>query len=188
MIKLYKIKLEQLSVADYTAVYNLLDSAQKLRIDAKQSEKDKKRSLAAYYLVFKGARELFGQTNFAINYTQNGKPFCDFCHFSISHSADVAICGFSDCEIGVDVQEITDIKPRKKYRFFTPRESAYVNENAGLLSARFTEIFTKKEAAVKLLGTTLSHMGEIDTLDKNFTFYSKRDKNLMISVCEQQSS
>lgn len=187
MIKLYKIRLDELKSADYTEVYNLLDSAQKLRIDAKQSDDDKKRSLAGYYLVFKGARELFGQSDFKIYYTKNGKPFCDFCHFSVSHSGSMAVCAFADREIGVDVQEITDIKPRESYRFFTPRESDYVNENAQLLPVRFTEIFTKKEAAVKLLGATLSQMGEIDTFDEKFTFYSKREKNLIITVCEQQS-
>ncbi len=184
MIKLYKININEIPRADYTAAYNLLTSDLKQKIDSKLNIDDKKRSLAGYILLFRGARELYGKTDFEISFNENGKPLCDFCCFNISHSGEWAVCAFSDTSVGVDIQQIRDVKRRESYRFFTTREAEYVNLDTALLPQRFTEIFTKKEAAVKMLGGSLAAFGEgIDTLSAKYNFETQIHKKFIITVC-----
>ena len=185
MIKLYKININEISAADYTRVYNLLADDLKQKIDAKQNADDKKRSLAAFLLLFGGAKELYKRDDFEIKFNENGKPICDFCHFNISHSGEWAVCVFSDTPIGVDIQQIKDIKMRGNYRFFTTREAEYVNSDTALLPQRFTEIFTKKEAAVKMLGGSLASMASrIDTFSPEYNFETLIHKKFIITICK----
>ncbi len=184
MIKLYKININEIGRADYTAVYNLLTNDLKRKIDAKKNIDDKKRSLAGYILLFRGARELYSKAEFEVSFNENGKPLCDFCHFNISHSGEWAVCAFSDTPVGVDIQQIKDVKKRESYRFFTSRETQYVNSDILLLPQRFTEIFTKKEAAVKMLGGSFATKAqEIDTFSSRYNFETKIHKNFIITVC-----
>lgn len=96
--------------------------------------------------------------------TKEGKPCFkeDIPLFlSISHSEDQIVLALSAYPIGVDLQKMefkgslpADERARKMAnRFFSKEESAYVTENSGLLLSRFFEVWTKKEAYVKMLGT-----------------------------------
>lgn len=96
-----------------------------------------------------------------------GKPaFCDrsFPEFSLSHSGSFVVCAVSEYgPIGVDIQEMTlwngypemdDIVTR----FFHPKEQEYFfsHENPGKRRRIFYQIFSCKEAYVKLTGLGLS--------------------------------
>ena len=186
MIKLYTAKITDFTKADYTNAYSLLDCAIREKIDAKAKSDDKMRSLAGYILLFKGAEELYYKTDFSISFNSHGKPLCDFCYFSISHSEEYAVCAFSDRPIGVDIQKIRCISRREKYRFFTEKESRYVNQATLGLSQRYTEIFTKKEAALKMCGLALGNAPEIDTFSTAFKFETKIFDNFVLTVsCER---
>ncbi len=183
MIKLYKAKITNFTRADYTNMYSLLDCAIRARIDAKAKSDDQMRSLAGYILLFRGVKELYNKTDFVIRFNSNGKPLCDFCYFNISHSNEYVVCAFSDRPIGVDIQKIVVISPRQKYRFFTARECFYVNQSEFDLSKRYVEIFTKKEAALKMRGLALGNASKIDTFSNEFQFKTTFFNDFILTVC-----
>ncbi len=184
MIKVYSALITEFTQADYTRQYSLLDRAIRDKIDAKKSDKDKMRSLAGYILFYRGALELYQKAQVEIRFNQHGKPLCDFCFFSISHSGDYVFCVISNEIVGIDVQEIKNIPSRKKYKFFNAKENDYVNSNSNLLSVRYTEIFTKKEAAVKMLGESLSYCRFIDTFSDEFLFETDIN-DFVLTICRQ---
>ena len=140
MIKVYTALITDFTQADYAKMYSLLDCAIKAKIDSKKSKDEKKRSLAGYILLYKGAEELYKKTKFDITFNEHGKPLCDFCFFNISHSKSHVVCAFCDVPIGVDIQKIYYITPREKYKFFNQKENSYVNQNEFSLCNPFPQI------------------------------------------------
>ena len=190
MIKIYSALITDFTQADYTNAYRLLENALKEKIDAKKSEKDKMRSLAGIILLYKGAFELYKKTDFKIKFNKNGKPLCDFCFFNISHSQNRVVCVLSDEPVGMDIQKIKPIKRREKYKFFTDKENDYVNSGneKNSLCERFTEIFTKKESALKMLGLSLADSKNIDTFSNRFKFMQQKDGEFITTVCLQNNT
>lgn len=188
MIKIYSAQLTDFTRADYTKMYSLLDCAIKEKIDRKKSELNKKQSLAGYILLHLGAKELYGKKHFDITFNEHGKPLCDFCFFSISHSEDHVFCAFCEEPIGVDVQKISDITPREKYKFFNLKENFYVNQNKPSFSERYIEIFTKKEAAVKMLGLSIASASKIDAFSNEFYFETQKKDGFIFTICSQNKN
>lgn len=186
MIKIYKALITDFTQADYTKEYSLLDCAFKEKICAEKSDIAKMQTLAGLILLRLGACEIYGKSNFEITFNKNGKPLTDFCYFNISHSEKAAVCVFSDTPVGIDIQKIKPIKKREKYKFFTPRENSYVNEQTQLVSQRYTEVFTKKESALKMLGLTLADSGKIDTFSNEFEFDIQSKDGFVITACRKR--
>lgn len=187
MIKIYSSFITNYTQADYTRVYSLLECALKEQIDAKLQPQDKMRSLVGYDLLYRGALELYNKNKFDLTFNQNGKPLCDFCYFNISHSHECVVCAFSDQPVGIDIQKITEVKPREKYKFFTEQENYYVNEIKDLVSERYIEIFTKKESAIKMLGLSFANDKKIDTFSNEFKFETEKDNDFIMTVCCQNN-
>lgn len=185
MIKLYFDKITEYSQADYTKMYSLLECAIRQKIDAKKQNADKQRSLIGYTLLYRGFSELYNKTDVKITFNQHGKPLCDFCFFSISHSDECVVCALSDMPIGIDIQKIPDVIEREKYKFFNPKENFYVNQNGKFTSEKYIEIFTKKEAAVKMLGLSLSQSWEIDTFSSEYRFKTDFRDDYVITICTE---
>ena len=185
MIKIYSAQINDYTQADYTKMYGLLECDIRQKIDAKKCEKDRFASLLGYYLLYKGAQEIYGKTGFKIRFNEHGKPLCDFCFFSISHSENRVVCAFCDFPIGIDIQKIVDVEHREKYRFFNREECFYVNQKNGFSARNYIEIFTKKEAAVKMLGLQLSSCESIDTFSEKFNFKTDFIDDFVCTVCTE---
>lgn len=183
MIKLYEAKITDFTQADYTKMYSLLECAIQQKIDLKADDTLKKQSLAGYILLYRAIKELFKKTELKIYFNKHGKPLCDICFFSISHSNEQVICVVSDKSIGADIQYIKSIKAREKYKLFTSKENDYVNQTTDGIDVRYTEVFTKKEAAVKMLGIKLSQGGNIDTFSNKYCFNTTQKENFVLSFC-----
>ncbi len=121
---------------------------------------DRKLSLYAELLVRVQAAALLGLHNSDIVFNTNkyGKPYLkdnpDF-HFNFSHTRNAIMVAFSDNEIGVDIERIRPCDLKIAKRFFTPDETEYIQESCDIDKA-FYEIWTKKEAYIKNIGTGLS--------------------------------
>lgn len=94
------------------------------------------------------------------------KPYFDMhpeIQFSVSHSGSWWICAFSDIGVGVDIQlhGMTRRPLELAKRFFHPDEFASVSESDDT-DGEFYNIWSRKEAAVKLLGIGI---------DRNFTSF-----------------
>lgn len=188
MIKVYFAKTTQYSQADYSEMYSLLECAIRQKIDVKKRALSKQQSIVGYSLLYRGFEELYQKKNVKIEFNQHGKPNCDFCYFSISHSEEYVVCVLSDRPIGVDVQKISHIKQRDNYKFFTDKESCYVNQNPAHLSQKYLEIFTKKEAASKMLGLSLTQSSQIDTFSNAYNFKTDISDGFVITICTQNVS
>ncbi len=183
MISKFEAKIIDFSQADYTKQYSLLECAIREKIDKKQNPKSKKQSLAGYILLYRALAKLYPEEQIKITYNEHGKPLCDFCFFNISHSDDRVICVVSDQPVGVDIQKFKKVKPKEKYKFFNDKECDYVNQNEDLICERFIEIFTKKEAAIKMLGLSMSYASRIDTFSTEFCFEIIRKDDFLSCVC-----
>ena len=94
-------------------------------------------------------------------YGRNGKPYFKNypLQFNLSHSGSYVFCGVSHQEIGVDIQEIRDVKEVSlAKRFFSERESMALEfcENDEERSQLFFRMWTRKEAYGKLTGQGLA--------------------------------
>lgn len=188
MIKLYRAKITDFTQADYTDMYSLLERAIKDKIDTKKQEYKKKQSLAGYILFYRATCDLFGQTKLKITFNENGKPLCERCFFNISHSGDFVVCAVGDEPVGVDIQQIKTIKKRSRYKFLNQKEIDYVNQCDKLVSERYLEVFTKKEAALKMLGLSMSSAASIDTFSSKFCFQTYENDGFYLTVCTKNVS
>lgn len=103
----------------------------------------------ARYAPLDGEKILIGE--YGKPYLANGEI-----HFSLSHGGKCVAAAFDRAKVGVDVERKGRENPEKiSERFFHPDEHAYV-KNSGCDSTAFLEIWTKKEAYLKMLGVGLN--------------------------------
>lgn len=122
-----------------------------------------------------------------LTYEPNGKPVAKNCYVSISHSGDhVAVCRNDTVPVGIDIEKMTERDFRKiANRFFRGKELEKFTENP--TAETFYEIWTRKEAYSKILGTG------VQEVVKGFDVYSlancefKTDfaGEYAVSVCEK---
>ena len=151
----------------------------------------------------------FGLNEYFLKMNKYGKPYIkDYNenHFNISHSGDWVICGISEFELGVDVEEkkeFRDIIEIAK-RFFSKQEYLYLQElnDVNRQTAVFYDIWTKKESFIKAVGQGISlNLGSFSvpinlTISDNFVYnvtkwhFMSADlgNNYPVSVCEKDFS
>ncbi len=87
----------------------------------------------------------------------NGKPYFvesdNF--FNISHSDQLVVCALSYCEIGIDIERNVPVNYTDLMHYFSLPEINAINAAADKTLA-FYQIWTKKEAVLKALGSGLS--------------------------------
>lgn len=192
----------------FNKYYNQTSSYRKNKIDRYKFRKDKNLSLAVsiildYYLQGLNLKE----ADMHYSTKPNGKPFFtnyEHLHFNASHSDNVAICSFSDSEIGCDVQSLYKGQQDIAKRFFTAKEYDYIcnekkDSNENLTSdEKFTRIWAIKEAYLKLNGAGLSEglssfnvsidENSVKINDNNsINIKEYRFKDYFIAVCCNQS-
>lgn len=122
--------------------------------------------------------------------------------FNFSHTHKAILCGIATCgKIGVDIEPIKVPPLNVMKHVFHPAEIAYVESAAGeKKETRFFEIWTRKEAYTKYLGTGLSiELTCINTLDADFnchcrtwqqetyicSVYTDVDRDFQLSICSE---
>lgn len=91
------ININELTNEQYEREMNFLCPQKHERVSRMRFEDDKKRSLAANLAARRAAADFFGTDEDEIRITcdDNGKPLCDGCYISLSHSGDYAVCAVS---------------------------------------------------------------------------------------------
>lgn len=111
--------------------------------------------------------------------------------FSISHTRNAILCCLSStARVGADIEKIADAPFEIMKHAFHFEEIKYV-ENAPVSNAdyRFYEIWTRKEAYTKSIGTGLSEkLSAINTLASDFTpnFRTWQEDSYMCSVFSEK--
>lgn len=150
-------------------------------LDGARAEHCKKREsiAAAVALAYMGVEDL--------TYEPNGKPVARNCFVSISHSGDhVAVCRNDNAPVGIDIEKMTERDFGKvATRFFRGKELEKFNENP--TAEVFYEIWTRKEAYSKILGTGVQEVVKgFDVYSlANYEFETDFAGEYAVSVCEK---
>lgn len=126
-----------------------------------------------------------------ISRNQYGKPYLveyTNIHFNISHSKGAIACAVSDRPVGVDIERIRKIDFRIVRYFFSQQEKDYIFADSESTDLRFTEVWTKKEAYLKFLGTgILLPIERFDLFEKlnnkSIQICTELKHDYLISVC-----
>nr|MCR4608265.1 4'-phosphopantetheinyl transferase superfamily protein [Eubacterium sp.] len=86
--------------------------------------------------------------------------------------------------VGIDIQNMEQLKKPISGHFFTENENSYISAN-GLQG--FYEVWTRKEAYVKMLGTGFSTpISSFDVFDeRDVSFNTQVNESYMITVCSR---
>lgn len=132
--------------------------------------------------------------NFKIIRNANGKPFIDGKNIYVgaTHTDDLAIIAVDAENFGIDCEKSDrTIKNAEKIakRYFSENENAYAfanSTNEEEKRRRFLEIWVKKEAYVKFLGTGISDMRKFDSSAHSENFERVTHGDYIIFIYRQQ--
>lgn len=150
-------------------------------LDGARAEHCKKREsiAAAVALAYMGVEDL--------TYEPNGKPVARNCFVSISHSGGhVAVCRNDNVPVGIDIEKMAERDFYKvSNRFFRGKELEKFSENP--TAEVFYEIWTRKEAYSKILGTGVQEVVKgFDVYSlANYEFETDFAGEYAVSVCEK---
>lgn len=186
---------------EYDKYFSMMSDERKRAVRRLRSENAKKQTVLGEALSRKAINDLSGidEEQIIFSRTENGKPFAKNAKpfFSISHSKDYVVCAVDDYEIGVDIEQIRQVKARITNISCTERDKKYIFGNAEADSltpemlTRFFEVWTAKEAYFKYVGSGIVGLKTVNyedikpqckTFDESgyvITIYSKQDTNGM---------
>lgn len=152
---------------------------------------DKKLSLYAELVTRLGISQMTGCPASELQFYSepNHKPYLlNFpgTDFSFSHSSNCILCCISsDTAVGADVERVTSAPLEVIYQVFHPQEIEYIKAApTGQINLRFFEIWTRKEAYTKYLGTGLvSDLIACNTLDFSSYLYTWQEGDCCCSIC-----
>lgn len=98
-----------------------------------------------------------------IEYSEHGKPHCTShdVQFSVSHSGEYVICAADSKRVGADIEKIKSVPETLVKKIFNKKEAQWVGDSP----ERFFEIWTAKEAYLKLIGLGVSGGLKTATVD-----------------------
>lgn len=164
-------------------------------------ERDKKLCKIAYCLFAYGLYDKYGfDKNSALNWNKKkyGKPYLEQfpdIHFNISHCKYCAVCGFSEYEIGIDMQEYPDNISDRLLKKVCSNDEILNIENSYSREKLFIKYWSLKESYLKCIGTGIR--GKISDIDfhginsDNFERYNKKFSvfqydNYCMSICSDR--
>lgn len=168
MLKLFYRDISKMSEAEFQDLYYKSNIIRKAKADRLRKRPAKRLSVVAGELVRNAISKEFNIKADDIRFRtgKTGKPYAENVkvEFSISHSGNIAVCAISDKPVGIDIECIKDININVAKRLFTHDEQNYVFEKWALAKQRFFEVWTRKEAYVKMLGKGVSYFPEFSVM------------------------
>lgn len=109
-----------------------------------------------------------------ICYGSNSKPnFVDDCRvkFNISHSGDIVVCAVSDCEVGVDVEFVSNPIRQLMEGICSKQELEWLNQQ-GNVESHYC-LWTYKESFLKCIGEGIKRIRNTISMVENGTLIKK---------------
>lgn len=151
--------------------YLKLNHLDKKRIDKIKNKTRKNQSIIGKILLCKLLKTEYNLNYFDLDfyYNENGKPYIKNTNifFNISHSHDYVICVISNKEIGADIEKIRNININSMKYYCTEKEINYITNNKCDMNKKGFQIYTLKEAYIKMQGSNLNTLKEIEFNIKN---------------------
>ena len=119
--------------------------------------------------------------------SQRGKPYIEGLplHVSVAHTDNMVIVGVSQINFGIDCErrtrKITNMKAVVRRRF-TEEEQRYVSVSEEGAAERFIEVWVRKEAYVKYLGSGLADLSCAETEKFAENFFITERNGIIICV------
>lgn len=202
---------------NFDRVLNMLHPARKEKVARFKNNKAAYVSMTAGLLLQEIVEREFGlkPEDILIGKGENGKPYLKEYpeyKYNISHSGDMVMMAYSRQELGVDIEELRAKDTKVAKRCFVPSEYSYVlngrNDCDGSVSAgyeedkkaersrRFFEIWTLKEAYLKLTGKGISvplSSFEVDVVNKcvkneGLNYHTGEIDNYIYAICAEDVS
>ena len=153
------VNINDLTDKQYEREMDFLCPQKRERVLKMRFEDDKKRSLAANLAARRAAADFFGtdEDEIKIICNSSGKPLCDGCYISLSHSGDYAVCTINNLPIGVDIEKKRDVNPKLINKIcVNDAEKEYAADTQSLLT-----LWSVKEACFKALSPKVSTVSDI---------------------------
>ena len=164
---------------------SLLDEEKLIQFNSTTNKNRKKALLISQGISKEIIAEEFGINinELVFSVTDSGKPFCKShgnIYFSISHSGDFVAVATNENEVGIDIELMKIPTEKLIERICCENEKTFIASSENKEKA-FTEIWTKKEAYLKALGTGIDR--ELKTVDTTkLTFFTEYHDDFIVSV------
>ena len=193
----YKIEIYEdplkLKESEFEYYFTTLPQERREKVLNYRRKIDRNLSLLAYVLLRQGLHKWYGieQNEFLrFEYNQYAKPsLADYPHiyFNISHCQEAVVCVFADQPIGVDVEGVIEYD-EDLVRYVANADEYIVIANAKDLSLAFTNLWTKKESYMKMIGTGLdddlhSVLNALIETEIYFEHIYSQEKKYVLCVC-----
>ena len=167
----------------YNNILNTLPKQDIDKINKILKPKDKKLSILSRYLLINILSQNYNinYNNLNIKYNKYNKPIINNLYFNISHSHDYSVVVTSNNPIGVDIEKIRKVNLNIINYFCTNKEKKYILNSENIYKNLF-EIYCLKEAYIKMLGTNLSNIKNIEFIIKDNTISCPQNKNINIII------
>lgn len=173
---------------------NYISEKRREKFEKLKQKRDKENCVISYLLLKKALKNT-GIVNFEIVIGENGKPFLKNnknIFFNISHTSSGVAVAVDENPVGIDIQDILDVKNGVIERCFSEKEKEMVFSSVAP-EKEFTRLWTLKESAVKCNSETVASLNKycFEENKKTFRKYEKifttfEKKNLFISVCGEK--
>lgn len=177
---------DALDAIDVPLLLPLISERRRERVLRLKNEDGRKQSVAAELLLRKVLSTVFHVDTFPeIWLNEHGKPFFKDrpdIFFNLSHCSEGVICGVSDTEIGVDIQDYRPVSSAVIQRVLCTEEQEYLKRNTDVEVA-FAVLWSRKEAYLKMTGRGISEgMANFNALDRTEITTHEFEK-YAVSVC-----
>ena len=119
-----------------------------------------------------------GRNDYEIKRTQNGKPYADGIHFSLSHTDGFTVCAVSEKNVGVDTEKIRTIGNKEK---ILARYGILLEEKTS--DRAFFEQWTRFESRIKYFGETILSFPETQKQEKHIE--TLMIGGYIVSICSE---
>ena len=180
--------------------YNHIYEEKKIRLSKYLNKNKIKSSIIGEVLLEKLLKEKnIEYKKQQIHLNKNNKPYItnSNIYYNISHSYDYVIVIISDNEIGIDIEKIRKTNINTINKFATEKEKRYILSEKKYIYLRLFQIYTLKEAYIKMLGENISKIKEVEfeikdneiiCSDKNVIAYTKNIiDDYIFAVCKKKS-
>lgn len=158
------LDLNDVSGPEETDWVREMDDDARLRVEKTAHLLRRRQRIAGDHLARTALAKLIGCTPSAVKIfrTPLGKPYAEGAFFSVSHSGALVVCAAGLQPVGVDAEQIRPFDSALAERFFTAEEQEELAA-AEDKTACFWQIWTGKEALVKLTGEGVAALKRADT-------------------------
>ena len=150
---------DNLQQLDVERAMNMLSDQRREQAMRYTFDSGRRTCIAAYVLLCRALQAEYGITEkpqFA--FSEHGKPFIighEDIHFNFSHCREAAICAVSDKPVGIDIESPRTPRPSLINYTMNADEAERIRQ-APDPSLLFTQLWTMKEALVKLTATGIT--------------------------------